>query len=246
VNSLNNWHARIGLIVICFVFLLSITGILLNHSAGLNLDNRPIPNWLAKTAYGYQVPKKSIEIAGLRISQQQTSVHVNGRMLASCEHLLLDAVLVEDMIAIICRKDIALVSMDGELIELLSASLTLPELIQGFILLPQQRPSLLLRFTSSIAYLDVDNMQLQPVDSSSGLSDTLLAKPVTFMEDNSQRIDLSWERFLLDLHSGRVFGVMGVMLMDLAAIGLMLLSVTGFWLWQRKRRLLRELEADDD
>jgi uncharacterized iron-regulated membrane protein len=46
---------------------------------------------------------------------------------------------------------------------------------------------------------------------------------------------LSLSRIILDLHSGRFFGVIGVILYDLAAICLVILGITGTMLWFRRR-----------
>ncbi|MBL1432554.1 MAG: hypothetical protein COB94_003805 [Gammaproteobacteria bacterium] len=51
--------------------------------------------------------------------------------------------------------------------------------------------------------------------------------------------EISWERMLLDLHSGRVFGRYGIYVMDFAAIGLLVLSCTGLWIWLRHSSILR-------
>jgi len=50
---------------------------------------------------------------------------------------------------------------------------------------------------------------------------------------------LPWERVLLDLHSGRIFGRFGPWVMDLAALLLVFLAATGPWLWWRQRRKRR-------
>ena len=46
---------------------------------------------------------------------------------------------------------------------------------------------------------------------------------------------LSWERLILDIHSGRVLGGMGVFLVDLMAILFVLMAMTGVWIWSRRR-----------
>ena len=46
---------------------------------------------------------------------------------------------------------------------------------------------------------------------------------------------LSLERVLLDLHSGRILGRFGPWLMDLAAVLLLVLAVTGIWLWNVRK-----------
>jgi len=45
---------------------------------------------------------------------------------------------------------------------------------------------------------------------------------------------LSWERLLLDLHSGRLFGSVGVFIIDLAGIALLLIALSGVWVWVTK------------
>ena len=50
---------------------------------------------------------------------------------------------------------------------------------------------------------------------------------------------LTLERVLLDLHSGRVLGSAGVLLVDAAAILFLLLAISGLWLWSRRRTSTR-------
>jgi hypothetical protein len=42
---------------------------------------------------------------------------------------------------------------------------------------------------------------------------------------------LNWERVILDAHSGRLFGNLGVWFMDIVALMLILLSVSGIYIW---------------
>ena len=46
---------------------------------------------------------------------------------------------------------------------------------------------------------------------------------------------ISWERLLLDIHSGRVLGSLGVVLVDLMALLFMLMAASGVWIWSRRR-----------
>jgi len=50
---------------------------------------------------------------------------------------------------------------------------------------------------------------------------------------------LTLERIVLDAHSGRILGVFGVLFMDMAAILLILLSVSGIYIWLRYARAKR-------
>ena len=46
---------------------------------------------------------------------------------------------------------------------------------------------------------------------------------------------LSMEKLILDVHSGRILGRFGVILVDLAAVLFLLLSITGTWIWIRRK-----------
>jgi len=48
---------------------------------------------------------------------------------------------------------------------------------------------------------------------------------------------LTTERLFQDLHSGRLFGPGGVWLVNLSSLLLIVLSITGLWIWWRSRAL---------
>jgi hypothetical protein len=50
--------------------------------------------------------------------------------------------------------------------------------------------------------------------------------------------DLHWQRVVQDLHSGRFFGSMGVWVVDLSALLLLVLALSGLWMWGVRRVLL--------
>ena len=50
---------------------------------------------------------------------------------------------------------------------------------------------------------------------------------------------LTFERIILDAHSGRLFGTFGVIFMDLVAVLLILLSISGVYMWVRHSRSKR-------
>lgn len=45
---------------------------------------------------------------------------------------------------------------------------------------------------------------------------------------------LTMDKLLLDIHTGRILGGFGELLMDFAAIALLLLSASGFYMWYKK------------
>ena len=54
-------------------------------------------------------------------------------------------------------------------------------------------------------------------------------------KDSLKRI-ITWERFMQDLHSGRFFGQAGIYFMDIISLLLLVLAVTGIMLWSRGSR----------
>ena len=57
----------------------------------------------------------------------------------------------------------------------------------------------------------------------------------TSIIDGYQGQEITWERIVLDLHSGRIAGDIGVLIMDLAALFLGYLALSGAWLYWRRR-----------
>jgi len=46
---------------------------------------------------------------------------------------------------------------------------------------------------------------------------------------------LPGERVILDIHSGRILGYVGVLLVDFMAILFLLLAMSGIWMWYKYR-----------
>jgi uncharacterized iron-regulated membrane protein len=57
------------------------------------------------------------------------------------------------------------------------------------------------------------------------------------IEDISISKTITYERIAVDLHTGRIIGIVGVTLVDLVTIGLIILSFTGTYSWLRHRKL---------
>ena len=49
---------------------------------------------------------------------------------------------------------------------------------------------------------------------------------------------VSLEQFFLDLHNGNIIKGFGKWLLDIIAIFLLLISISGIWIWLRKKALL--------
>ena len=83
-----------------------------------------------------------------------------------------------------------------------------------------------------------DALTWQPHDGEQPTWSSLQALPNAELKEVKQAFapSLPLERIILDLHSGRIFGRYGPLLMDLAAIVLVVLSLSGVWIYLRTVR----------
>lgn len=242
MSHLNQWHRKLGFFAALFLIVLAVTGILLNHSAFLNLDSKQIPSWLAKVAYKAELPQKQVQIGSLAIKQDNKRILVNDVEVGRCPKLFINAVMLAEQIAIVCSREIILLSPEGEFYETVSASLSFPEEIIDFVVVASAPDQLLLRGQQRTTSLNLSTMSIKAMPSLPSSSFNAAGDKLQLSQ--SESVDLSWERFLADLHSGRVLGLFAVLLMDLAALILIFLVVSGYWVWHKKQQLLKELEDD--
>lgn len=85
---------------------------------------------------------------------------------------------------------------------------------------------------------DFLSWQKLPHDSAIHWANTSDA-PRKLLASLPQSTGVSWERFLLDIHAGRILGPVRVIIADLAALGMILLALTGFYTWLTRYRRKR-------
>ncbi len=236
------WHRRIGLFALVLVIILAITGIMLNHTEKLNLDNTFINNSLLLNWYGI-IPKD--EPVSFRI-ESDTQSHVistwnkqlffDDTTITNIEQTMHGAIGVEQFIVVALDNEIILLSYDGEFIERVSTSISFSNIQR--LGMKYKRPVI---ETSEPLYYMADEHILD--------WDVIINEDIEWTEQYELNDDereqllvayrgngLKLERVILDLHSGRIFGSYGVYLMDAAAIALLWLSLSGLWVWNSRRR----------
>ncbi len=239
LRSFYVWHRRVGLGAAFLVLILCVTGLALNHTESLGLDEHHIgSSWLLEW-YGIGSPEVSISfrVDDHWISLVEDRVYLDRTMLDGTFGSLAGVVSIDGTLLVIADGDALVLTGGGDLVERLGRANGVPAGIQKVGLgqdglltvaashgLYQVRPELV-----GWEHADAD---LKEVDWS--VTNPL---PVEYAEqlvlDYRSRI-LTLERIMLDLHSGRIAGPVGVVLMDLAAIVLLLLVVTGTWIWVKR------------
>jgi len=70
------------------------------------------------------------------------------------------------------------------------------------------------------------------------LKDNIINKGLKrIIEDKSISSTITYERIIVDLHTGRLFGVVGVTLIDIVTLGMLILSITGTISWIRHKKI---------
>jgi len=162
-------------------------------------------------------------------------LYLNDVAISQCSAPLLGAVLYKELLHVLCHDELLLLNPDGELLENISSVLGLPDNAQALALHDDQ---LLIKTAAGIVLADLMSLQWQATDSTPEHWPTPQKPPaqlVSKVSAEAPAIDL--EQLLLDLHSGRLFGGFGVLIMDLVAILLIVLSITGFIAWNTSRKI---------
>jgi hypothetical protein len=236
--SLYVWHRWLGIVCALLVLWLSVTGILLNHGPALGLDRQDLrAPWLLR-AYGIkpQAPEKGFMVAGHWITQAEDRLFLDTRPVAELRGELIGAAALPGIILAAAADTAVLLTYKGELIESLG-----PEVLPGSVLaIASTDRHLLVRTAEGIHASDAELAGFKayagdwPPGAGSALP--LPADIAQGIVAAGGGIQLSRERVLADLHSGRLFGRYGPLVMDLAAVGFMILALTGVWLWWRYRQ----------
>ncbi|MDF1821486.1 MAG: PepSY domain-containing protein [Alcanivoracaceae bacterium] len=239
---LRRWHRWLGVLVTLPVIVLCITGLLLNHSDGLGLGKTPMPAWLAGS-YGVNLPQSFkgvpygddwLVASGERLyrvpAQGDTS------LLADCPAPLRGGVRFGVSTVVACNNDLLLLDEDGRVREQLGPAWGVPP----FERLGRHGDALVLEASGELSQFSLTTLATSPLPDGVDWEPAQLASVpdplVARVRPLSMPASLHWERLLQDLHSGRLFGAVGERIMDLAALVLVLLAVSGITMWWRLAR----------
>lgn len=234
------WHRRFGIVVAVLVLVLSLTGLALNHTDSLRLDERfATAGWLLDW-YGMEAPENATSHAAgdWRITLLGDRLYLDRQVLPGHFSRLAGAIASGRFLVVAADHEVLILTDDGQLIDRLGAESGVPPDFDALGLTADGSPVLQARgelYSTSVDKLewsrqdenDTDVRWSVPVSLPSGELEALRAEFRSRM--------LSMERVLLDIHSGRIVGPWGIFLMDAAAVLLLLLAVTGSWLWFKRR-----------
>jgi hypothetical protein len=231
-------HRLVAISAMLFLLLLAVTGLVLNHADGLGLSSAYPPRMMQRVLYGADAPPvDSAYVAGdLLFASAAGTLYVDAVALAETGQPLRGAVAVRGGIVLATKTELLLATPRAELVERFT-----PELTATIDKLGVRGRDAVLSVGQSLFVLDTGQMRLTEAGKSRGES-VLWSEPVVVPAARAQQIAaatssrlFSWERLLLDLHSGRILPGVGTVLADLAALSLIYLCITGLLLWFRRR-----------
>ena len=241
LSSFYVWHRYMGVSAAVFVLIVAVTGLLLNHTEDFQFDSDHIKSDWVLDWYGIRAPDSMQSfLAGDRhLTLMGEHLYLNRREIEGSYRQLLGAVLFNDTFIVAMSHTILLLTPRGEIIEQLQDKDGVPAGIEQIGI--DADGAVIVRTSHDYYQPDADFIHWKKADKD--FTRVRWAKPSLLeprlknaLQRHYRGEVLPVERVILDLHSGRFFGRLGPWLFDAAAVLLMLLSLSGGWIWLKRRR----------
>jgi hypothetical protein len=238
-KHLYTWHRRLGALLALIVIILCLSGIALNHTDQLHLDRLHVRSSLILGWYDIAAPGEAstINLGQDRITLLADHLYGNGILIGAPYSELVGAVSDGDLIAVAAEASILLLTPGFELVESMGPAQGVPAGIQA---LGSDGTHLYARTPDGLWQADQELLAWTRANPDSLVKWSEVGKVSAdsvdeVRQDYLGRI-LTWERVVLDLHSGRLLGVAGPWLADIVALMLLGLAASGLWMWSRRLR----------
>lgn len=240
IRFIRFWHARMGVMAALFFLILSVTGLALNHTGALGLDKHEINTGWLMHWYGLEstVPDHGFLFKNGYLATSEAQWVMSGKVLSESTNTVANVVVGaldwNDIRAIASAEVLYLYSTDGQLVDKITADLLPGHPIRRLGVI---QSNLVLK-TPSGDFVTKDGLDWQPLIKGEVTWSAQQALPSSIVLNLKAYFlpSLPLERIILDVHSGRIFGKYGPVLMDIAAIVLILLSLSGIWIYLRSHK----------
>lgn len=236
--KLHKWHRRIGLVATIFIIFLVLTGIALQHSDDFKLNTKYLSSsWLLEH-YGIKPnPITTYQLGNQTVSHAGELIYLSGKPIQHYVESIHGAIsYANNEFVIATSNSLLVINNDGGIIDEISTQDGLQEAPIGIAL--SKNNTTVIRGINTYWESIGDLTQWRTLQ---GPHPRWVAPTITLpalkqvIESHDMSLQINLERFLLDAHSGRFFGKYGIYIIDIAAILLLILSVTGIWLWVVRR-----------
>ncbi len=238
---LYRFHRYAGLLVALIAIMLAITGIALNHTQDLQLDKRFIRNGAILNWYGISTPDdiKAYPTKNHWLSRVESQLFFDDLAVLKTSQALIGAVETDQFMLVALADSLVMLSLEGEIVEKIPFSNVDKVGVDEQDVVYLQQESVVVK--SDDGLLSWQTVKQPAVTWSSQAE--MPAKLVITVQQHFAGSILPLERVLLDVHSGRFFGKAGVFIVDLSAVLLVLLAISGsvIWIKHRLRRRFHRL-----
>jgi len=224
-------HRYIGLLSALVLLMLAVTGIILNHSEDLELDSQFIQSSPVLDWYGIKSPDNilSFKTSRYTLSQLGNKLYLQQQLIFNSATKLLGIIETKDYLVAAFSKSLWLLSLEGEVIEQIPMSAIIK-------IGTDKHQRVFIQQAQAILYSDDDLLSWKP--SSEDKKIVSWSQKIVLPETIKQTLQndfrgaiLPLERVLLDVHSGRFFGKIGVIVVDIAGVLLIILTMSGCLIW---------------
>ncbi|MCO4798336.1 MAG: PepSY domain-containing protein [Colwelliaceae bacterium] len=239
IRHLRKWHRQLGIFTAIFLIFISISGIALNHTNALSLAHISIHQPWLLNHYGIKPPEVT-RFYREDFYHTDQFVWFQSKQLVETDFPIIALTTYQSNLLVVTQRTLLIFTEQGEMIDKLTTSLGLPANIRK---IAKQGPHVVLQtddgyFQSSGELFDWQSVQfIMPPKWLNAID--VEVEAITEAQTHFQAQFLSWERVILDAHSGRIFGDFGVLFMDLIGVMLILLSISGLYIWLRYQRKKR-------
>ena len=241
LRSLLSLHRRMGIISALFVMLLSVSGLAIHHSPRLGLDGRFITSSAMLSWYGIKAPDITLgfDLGSHQAALIADAIYLDSKRLPGIFNSLTGAIEAEFGFVLATSDQLILLTEEGEVIEVLGSVSGVPK---GMGAIGRGAANIYLKVGDDNLVADLNELSWTPVSISLPPDPIQWSVPVETATDIATEIKadyagslLSWDRLILDIHSGRFLGGLGVLLVDIMALLFMLMAISGVWIWSRRR-----------
>lgn len=245
LKILHKWHRYLGVSIALFVIPLAITGILLNHTSDAELDSTYVTqNWLLDH-YSIAPPNVDFSYSAKQhwLSQWENDVYLNKQHLGNTYNQTIGFLKVDDVFILGFNNEIWLLTTSGELLEKIRPLNNISENIKNIGYM-QAGENYTIYVVTNKGTLISDDMLASWIATKGSVTQQ---KKITWSKNQSLPEELNrslsstqrhhilkWERVIQDLHSGRLFGDIGVLVVDIIGVIFLFLAGTGFYMWVRR------------
>lgn len=229
------WHRRIGLSVCILVLWLAVTGLLLNHNDQLKLGHHNIPAAWASNIYGVENDApRAWAVAGQWLFADDDFIYFQNQQ-NSISNQLIGATALDGLVIAASSSEVLLFTTEGDLVERLDSGFSTPIAAIG-----QYQQQIVLNTSKGPLGSSTEFLTWETLPHNADITWAQAAEaPSGLVAGLPQSKGISWERFLLDIHAGRIFGSARIIIADIAALGMILLSLTGIYTWFTRYRRKR-------